>query len=71
MVEKLRQATNEYAPLVLVLRGGIVNRTYSTHKNLYIFLFLPTIFGPIYNGPRLRSCEYFDDSVHKCDDISR
>ena len=27
----------------------IVNRTYGTHKNLYIHLFLLTIFGPIYN----------------------
>ena len=32
-------------------RGTIVNRTYGTHKNLYIFLFSPTIFGPIYYGP--------------------
>ena len=35
------------------LRGPIVNRTYGTHKNLpiYISLFLPTVFGPIYYGP--------------------
>ena len=33
------------------LRGAIVNRTYGIHKNLYICLFLPTIFGPIYCGP--------------------
>ena len=31
-----------------ILWGAILNRTYSNHKNLYIFLFLPTIFGPIY-----------------------
>ena len=28
--------------------GTIVSRTYGTHKNPYIALFLPTIFGPIY-----------------------
>ena len=28
-----------------------LNRTYGTHKNLYISLFLSTIFGPIYYGP--------------------
>ena len=33
---------------MLVLRGNIVNRTYVEHKNLYISLFLPTTFGPIY-----------------------
>ena len=37
--------------LLLLLRGTIVNRTYGTHKNLYIHLFSPTIFGPIYYGP--------------------
>ena len=37
--------------LVTLLRGTIVNRTYDTHENLYISLFLPTIFGPIYYGP--------------------
>ena len=30
----------------VVLRGTKVNRTYGTHKNLYISLFLLTIFGP-------------------------
>jgi len=34
-----------------ILRGTIVNRTYGKHKNLYICLFLLTIFGPIYYGP--------------------
>ena len=34
----------------LLLRGAIVNRTYGTHKNVCISLFLPTIFGPIYYG---------------------
>ena len=33
------------------LRGAILNRTYGTHKNLYISLFCLTIFGPIYYGP--------------------
>ena len=31
--------------------GTIVNRTYGTHKKQHIYLFLPTIFGPIYYGP--------------------
>ena len=35
----------------VILRGTIVNRTYGTHKNLHIYLFLPTTFGPIYYGP--------------------
>ena len=34
--------------LLLLLRGTIVNRTYGTHKDLYIALFLLTIFGPVY-----------------------
>ena len=38
--------------LLLLLRGTIVNRTYGTHKNLYISLFLPTICGHIYYVPR-------------------
>ena len=36
---------------VLLLRGTIVNRTYGTHKNLYIYLFSLTIFGPVYYDP--------------------
>ena len=36
---------------LLLLRGAIVNRTYGTHKNLYIYLFLLNIFGPIYYAP--------------------
>ena len=35
----------------LPLQGTIVNRTYGIHKNLYIYLFLRAIFGPIYYGP--------------------
>ena len=35
----------------LLLPGTIVNRTYGTHKTLYTYLFLLTIFGPIYYGP--------------------
>ena len=34
-----------------LLRGAIVNRAYGTHKNLYIPVFLLTIFGHIYFGP--------------------
>ena len=37
--------------ILLLLRGTIVNRTYGTHQNLYIYLFLPSIFGPINYGP--------------------
>ena len=36
---------------VLLFQGAIVNRTYGTHKNLYISQFLLKIFGPIYYGP--------------------
>ena len=39
----------------LLLRGAIVNRTYGTHKNLYVYLFLLTKIGPIYYGPPLRT----------------
>ena len=37
--------------IVTLLRGAILNRTYGTHKTLYISLFLLTIFGPIYYAP--------------------
>ena len=37
--------------LTLLLRWTLVNRTYGGHKNLYIYLFLPTIFGSIYYRP--------------------
>ena len=30
-----------------LLRGTIVNRTYGIHTNLYIYLILTTLFGPI------------------------
>ena len=33
--------------IAILLRGTIVNRTYGIHKNLYIYPFLLTIFGPI------------------------
>ena len=36
---------------VRLSRETIVNRTYGAHKNLFISLFLPTIFGPIYCDP--------------------
>ena len=35
---------------MILKRGTIVNRTYGTHKILYISLFLLTIFGPDYNA---------------------
>ena len=31
--------------------GGIINRTNGTHKNLYMYLLLLTIFGFIYYDP--------------------
>ena len=34
---------------VALLRGAIVNRTYGTHKNLSISLFLQTVYGPVYS----------------------
>ena len=37
--------------VLILLRGAILNRSYGTHKHLYISLFLLTIFGPIYYGP--------------------
>ena len=36
---------------VYYLRGTIANRTYGKDKNLDIYVFLLTIFGPIYYGP--------------------
>ena len=35
----------------LVLRGGIVNRTYGIHNKVYVSPFLLTIFRPINYGP--------------------
>ena len=37
--------------LYITLRRTVVNRTYGTHKNLCIYLFLLTKFGPINYGP--------------------
>ena len=39
--------------LITLVRGAVVNRTYGTHKNLYISLFLRATFGHIYyyGGP--------------------
>ena len=34
-----------------LIRGTLVNRTYGGHKNLYIHIFLLTIFGPVYYRP--------------------
>ena len=36
---------------MVLLRGTLVNRTYGGPKNLYIHLFLLTMFGPIYYRP--------------------
>ena len=35
-------------PVLSLLRGAILNKTYGTDKNLYISLFLPRLFGPTY-----------------------
>ena len=37
---------------ICYLRGNLVNRTYGEDKNIYIHIFLPTIFGPIYYRPQ-------------------
>ena len=37
--------------VVLTVVGAILNRTYGINKNLYIYLFLLTMFGSIYYGP--------------------
>ena len=36
-----------FSNAIFLFRGTIVKRTYGTHKNLYIKIFLLTIFGPI------------------------
>ena len=41
----------QYYVCIVLLRATILNRTYGTHKNLHIPLFLPILFGPIYYGP--------------------
>ena len=38
--------------LLVVLRGTIIIRTFDQHKNLYITVFLLTVFGPDYYVPR-------------------
>ena len=48
---RIFQGNRYQAPGMLLLRGTRVNRTYGTHKNPYLHLFLLTIFGPIYYGP--------------------
>ena len=35
----------------ILIRGTIVNTTCGKHKNLYIYLFIPIISGPIYYAP--------------------
>ena len=45
------ESANEARVLILILRGPtILNRTYGVDKKLYISIFLPTLFGPIYYG---------------------
>ena len=57
-----------------LLRRTIVNRTYGTHKNLDIYLFLLTMFGPtgrsIYYGPpplALRAFRFHPDVTLNAD----
>ena len=49
------QMLDKFAPKMgltaVLVRGTILNRTYGTYDNLYIWLFLGTIFGPVYSGP--------------------
>ena len=35
----------------MVIRGTLVNRTYGIYKNLYIYPFLLTVFGPVNYSP--------------------
>ena len=51
MTSEREEREREREKRAQLLRGGIVNRTYGRHKNLYIFLFLLKIFGPIYYVP--------------------
>ena len=46
----VRDASNivDLTCMAELTRGTIVNITYGTHKNLYVYLFLLTIFGLIY-----------------------
>ena len=34
-----------------LMPGNVVNRIYGAHKNIYIYIILLSIFGPIYYGP--------------------
>ena len=47
-----RKGTCHWPSADRLLRGTVVNRTYAIYKNLSIYLFLVTIFGPIYYGPQ-------------------
>ena len=53
IVDRIRRFGSYYlAEYVPVLRGGIVNRTYGTHKNLYLPIFsIIAIFGLSCYGP--------------------
>ena len=51
MIGMIYISTCDLGWICVLLRGTIVNRTYGTHKNLYIFIFLLTMFGSIYFGP--------------------
>ena len=44
----LREIVSSARSITFLLRGAIVHRTAGTHKNLYIYLFLLTIYVPIY-----------------------
>ena len=46
-----KRTKKKYNPRLLILWGTIVNRTYGTHKNLFIYPLLLLTFGPVYFGP--------------------
>ena len=51
-----------------LLRGTILNRTYGTHKNLHISLFLPTIFSYLIWSPVIISSR---EATQRSPEVSR
>ena len=50
-MEENKQVLKSVHGSIILLRGAIVNRTYGILKNLYVYPFLLTIFGPVNYGP--------------------
>lgn len=50
-----RDFNHDYVVVIIIspgsITGSIVNKTYVTHANLYIYLLLLAIFCPVYYGP--------------------